>query len=38
MPYMMYGVWYIPNCNIQFPTDTEAWEYITDNAPADSDN
>lgn len=24
MPYLKYGNWYIPNCNIQFPTETEA--------------
>mgnify|MGYP005866714421 FL=1 len=28
MPYFMYGDWYIPDCEIAFPTDTEAWEYI----------
>lgn len=28
MPYMKYGDWYIPNCNIAFPTENEAWEYI----------
>lgn len=28
MPYFMFGDWYIPNCEIAFPTDTEAWEYI----------
>lgn len=28
MPYMKYGNWYIPNCTIQFPTETEAWEYL----------
>lgn len=31
MPYMMYGDWYIPGCNIAFPSDTEAWEYINEN-------
>jgi hypothetical protein len=28
MPYMKYGDWYIPGCNIAFPTEQEAWEYI----------
>ena len=28
MPYQKYGDWYIPGCNIAFPTETEAWEYI----------
>lgn len=28
MPYFKYDNWYIPNCNIRFPTDVEAWEYI----------
>ena len=28
MPYMKYGDWYIPDCNIKFPTDLEAWEYL----------
>ena len=32
MPYMKYGDWYIPNCNICFPTETEAWEYINLNS------
>ena len=30
MPYLKYGNWYIPNCNIQFPTETEAWQYLED--------
>lgn len=28
MPYMKYENWYIPNCNIAFPTEQEAWEYL----------
>ena len=28
MPYMKYGNWYIPMCDIAFPTEQEAWEYI----------
>lgn len=28
MPYFMYDDWYIPDCEIAFPTDAEAWEYI----------
>ena len=28
MPYMKYGDWYVPRCNIKFPTETEAWEYL----------
>lgn len=28
MPYFMYGDWYITDCEIAFPTDAEAWEYI----------
>lgn len=31
MPYMMYGNWYVPGCDIAFPSDTEAWEYIEAN-------
>lgn len=31
MPYMKYGDWYIPGCNIKFPTECEAMEYMTDN-------
>lgn len=31
MPYIKYGDWYIPNCNIKFPTESEAWEYINQN-------
>lgn len=30
-PYLKYGDWYIPNCLIKFPTETEAWEYININ-------
>ena len=29
MPFMMYGDWYLPNCNIRFPTEDEALEYMT---------
>ena len=29
MPFMMYGDWYLPNCPIRFPTETEALEYMT---------
>ena len=28
MPFMMYGDWYIPNCPIRFPTESEALEYM----------
>lgn len=28
MPYFVFGDWYIPDCEIAFPTDAEAWEYI----------
>lgn len=28
MPYMMYGDWYVPDCEIAFPTEKEAWEHI----------
>lgn len=31
MPYMKYGNWYIPNCNIAFPTEAEAWEWLNQN-------
>lgn len=30
MPYLKYGNWYIPHCNIAFPTESEAWEYLED--------
>ena len=30
MPYMKYKNWYIPNCEIAFPTEEEAWEYLED--------
>ena len=30
MPYMKYKNWYIPNCDIAFPTEEEAWEYLED--------
>lgn len=32
MPYLKYGNWYVPNCNIAFPTENEAWEYVTENS------
>jgi len=28
MPYMKYGDWYIPGCDIKFPTEQEAIEYM----------
>ena len=28
MPFMMYGDWYLPNCPIRFPTESEALEYM----------
>ena len=28
MPYMKYKNWYVPNCEIAFPTEEEAWEYL----------
>ena len=31
MPYMKYGNWYIPNCDIAFSSDAEAWEYIEES-------
>ena len=31
MPYMKYGNWYVPDCDIPFPTDKEAWEYMEQN-------
>lgn len=31
MPYMRYGDWYISGCEIKFPTEYEAMEYITDH-------
>lgn len=31
MPYMKYGDWYVPCCNIKFPTEDEAMEYIRGN-------
>lgn len=31
MPYQKYGDWYVPGCNIAFPIDSEAWEYIESN-------
>nr|DAH30238.1 MAG TPA: Elongation factor P hydroxylase [Caudoviricetes sp.] len=30
-PYQKYGYWYVPHCEIQFVSETEAWEYITDS-------
>lgn len=32
LPYMKYGNWYLPNCDVQFPTETEAYEYMTENS------
>lgn len=29
MPYLMYGDWYLPDCDIAFPTEQEAFEYLT---------
>ena len=29
MPFMMYGDWYLPNCPIRFPTESEALEYMS---------
>ena len=28
MPYMKYRNWYLPGCDIVFPTEEEAWEYL----------
>ena len=28
MPYMKFKNWYLPNCEIAFPTEEEAWEYL----------
>ena len=28
MPYMKFKNWYVPNCDIAFPTEEEAWEYL----------
>ena len=28
MPYMKYKNWYLPNCDIAFATEEEAWEYL----------
>lgn len=30
MPYMKYGDWYLQDCDIKFPTDDEAIEYLRD--------
>ena len=30
MPFMMYGDWYVPNCDIAFPTEHEATEYMSE--------
>ena len=30
-PYQKYGYWYVPHCEIQFVSETEAWEYISDS-------
>ena len=32
MPYMKYGDWYIPGCEIKFSTECEAMEYMTERA------
>ena len=32
MPYMKYGDWYIPGCEIKFPTECEAMEYMSECA------
>lgn len=29
MPYFKYDNWYLPNCDIAFPTEQEAFEYLT---------
>ena len=31
MPYMKFRNWYVPNCEIAFPTEEEAWEYLEEN-------
>lgn len=31
MPYLKYGDWYLPNCDIKFPTEQEALEYLNQN-------
>ena len=31
MPYQKYGYWYLPNCDIQFESDTEAKKYAREN-------
>ena len=31
MPYMKYGDWYVPGCEIKFPTECEAMEYMADH-------
>lgn len=30
MPYMKYGNWYIPGCDIPFTTEEETLEYLND--------
>ena len=30
MPYMKFRNWYVPNCDIAFPTEEEAWEYLAE--------
>jgi hypothetical protein len=32
MPYLKYGDWYVPGCDIKFPTESEALEYIRETA------
>lgn len=29
-PYQKYGYFYVPNCDIQFPDEGAAWEYMED--------
>lgn len=38
MPYQKYGDWDIPECHIRFPTESEAWEYISENANEEQKN
>lgn len=28
LPYLKYGDWHVPECEIKFPTEQEAMEYI----------
>ena len=32
MPYIKYGDWYVPGCEIKFPTEQEAMEYMIECA------